>query len=277
MNRPFNTLLTVAVLWAAGVGLAPAAAAGSELVALQGLVPPTGINPLRTPEGLTAAAAGLARQPGLRLPASTGQSYDEAAAWDTRRYTLYGGTRATQRSGGEYSQTFGGLRYPVSGRWASSLEASVDETSPMFARAYALSGQLHRSLPGGWGVSLGLQYNIYEPGAFRLHTPAPDAGGGVLHQALPWAPGASSGSGYELRLNLRYGERNTVGLAYGTGRETDYARQMVGAYPADVRQFGLTGQHWLTPDWAVSYGLMAQDQIGLNRGQGLRLGLRYRF
>ncbi len=47
--------------------------------------------------------------------------------------------------------------------------------------------------------------------------------------------------------------------------------------PGDTRQFGLTGEHWLTPDWALNYGVMASEQVGQHRGQGLRLGIRYRF
>ena len=45
---------------------------------------------------------------------------------------------------------------------------------------------------------------------------------------------------------------------------------------AGLRQFSFTGQHWLTPSWALSYDVLSSDPSSF-RLQGLRLGARYRF
>jgi YaiO family outer membrane protein len=183
------------------------------------------------------------------------------------------------RLGSANSQVIEGMVYPLSGNWFSTIETSIDAASPLSARGYGLIGQMHRSLAGGWDVSLGLHYNVYESSTSRLQGSAlePLTLPGQAWSLHPAAASTSTTTGYEVRLNYRYGERNTLGVTYGSGSELDYTRQMLGMYPNDGHQFGLTGEHWLTPDWALNYGVMAQEQIGPYRGQGLRLGLRYRF
>jgi len=48
---------------------------------------------------------------------------------------------------------------------------------------------------------------------------------------------------------------------------------------AGQRQFTFTGQHWLTPSWALNYDVLTYDLASPLRSQNLRLGLgmRYRF
>ena len=43
------------------------------------------------------------------------------------------------------------------------------------------------------------------------------------------------------------------------------------------RQFSFTGQHWLTPSWALSYDILSHDVASPLKLQGLRLGVRYRW
>jgi YaiO family outer membrane protein len=278
MGRATAYFVLVAALFAANIAGRVHAA---ELLAFQGLTPPASAFERDAPGTMAATAAGLSFGTGLRLPYRPGERGDDGPGFlerDAGGSSLYSGTRPILRPGLEHSRTFGGLRYPMSRTWASSLEASVESPSATATRAYGLQGELQRLLPGGWDVRLGLQYNIHEPGDYRLHAGTGDpwslSSQGLLPSPVP--PGAST-SGYELRFSLHYGGRNSVGLTYGSGRELDYTRQMFGLYPGDGRQFGVTGQHWLTPDWAISYGLMAQEQFGVHRGQGLRFGLRYRF
>jgi YaiO family outer membrane protein len=222
------------------------------------------------------------RQTGLKLPrgvAGRGGIAVDFASGDESGPVIYGGTRTLPRFGSANSQAVGGLLYRLPGNWFSTIETSVDAPSPVPGRGYGLLGQVHRLLPGGWDVSLGLHYNTYEASASRAQGNAlePSALTGQTWAAHPAVAGSSTATGYELRLNYRYGERNSLGVTYGSANEADYTRQMLGMYPGDGRQFGLTGEHWLTPDWALNYGVMAQEQTGPYRGQGLRLGLRYRF
>jgi hypothetical protein len=46
---------------------------------------------------------------------------------------------------------------------------------------------------------------------------------------------------------------------------------------ADVRDLTLSGRHWLTPNWALTYDLLSQEHAYLNRRQGLRLGVSRSF
>lgn len=278
MGRATAYFVLAAALFAAGIVSRVHAA---ELLAFEGLTPPPSPFERNAAGTMAETAAGLSLGTGLRLPYRPGERADDGPGFlerDAGGFTLYSGTRPTFRPGPDYSQAFGGLRYLISRAWASMLEASVEPASLTGTRAYALQGRLQRRLPGGWDLSVGLKYNVEEIGDYRLPSGAGDPWG-LTGQGLLLSPGlpGTSATGYELRFSLRYGERNSIGLTYGSGRDLDYTRQMLGLYPSDGRQFGLTGQYWLTPDWALSYGLMAQEQIGVYRGQGLRFGLRYNF
>lgn len=206
---------------------------------------------------------------GLRLR----RAHEPAAAAEptVTGLTFYSGTRSALASGSGHPQTYGGLRYTVSKDWSSTVEAAIDPALSAMPRGYTLAGQLSRSLSANWGVSLGLQYRMRELNALDPQAPVPN-GLAVPGQAQ-WMPATTHAAGYELRLNYRYGERNTFGLTYGSGMDYGHAQPWAGAYVLEGRQLGFTGQHWLTPDWSLSYGLVAQEQ----RGQGLRLGLRYSF
>lgn len=279
--NPNTLILAVAIGTLGLVGVAGADGVRFDKLAMQGLVPPASALAPETAAELAQKAAGLSRQPGLKPPRDATQPVMAGTAdfldYRTPRFTLYGGTRTALRLGTEVSQSFGGVRYSLGQKWASSLEAGVESASLFPTRSYTLLGQVHRLLPGGWDVTLGLQYSLRDPQSYPLSAPEI---GIPLHAGLygyPGLAGSYGGSGYEFRLSLRYGARNTIGLTYGQGGDFDYARGALGFFPGDGRQFGLMGQHWLTPDWAVSYGLMAQDQVGPARGQGLRFGLRYNF
>ncbi|MGQ0751801.1 MAG: hypothetical protein ACT4PS_14815 [Betaproteobacteria bacterium] len=245
-------------------------AAGPERVAQLGLVPTDAV------KREVSRAASDSWLPGLRVPRnpSVGIALDGGKKDDAGSTLLYSGTRSFPALGA--SQIVGGMLYPLSGNWFSTIETSVEAPSARPFRGYGLVGQVHRALPGGFDMSLGLHYNVSESGWSRqAHDPI--ALGTRAWSLYPPALSSSSTAGYELRLNYRYGERNTLGLTYGSGAESDYTRQFLGMQPGDSRQFGVTGEHWLTPDWALNYGVMASEQIGQHRGQGLRLGIRYRF
>lgn len=252
---------------------AAAQAAGPERVAQLGLVPADTV----TREASRTASDSW--HPRLRLPRnpSVGIALDGLKKEDAGSMLFYSGTRSAPALGAPNGQVVGGMLYPLAGNWFSTIESSVDVPSARPFRAYGLVGQVHRALPGGFDMSLGLHYNVSESGWSRSQAHDPVALGTRAWSLYPPGLSSSSTAGYELRLNYRYGERNTLGLTYGSGAESDYTRQFLGMQPGDSRQFGVTGEHWLTPDWALNYGVMASEQIGPHRGQGLRLGIRYRF
>lgn len=272
MNRELDPLLLGIMLVAASLTSGLAAASEFDRVAQLRLAPPASGAAAESTNNETDS-----RHAGLKLPRAVtgrGGAALDFVSGDAGGPLVYGGTRSMPRLGLANSQMIGGMLYPLSRNWFSTIETNVDAASPLAGRGYGLHGQLHRAFPGGWDVSFGLHYNAYEAGTGALE---PSALPSLAWPEHPAATVGSTAAGYALRLNYRYGERNSLGVTYGSASESDYTRQMLGMYPGDGRQFGLTGEHWLTPDWAVNYGLMAQEQTGPYRGQGLRLGLRYRF
>lgn len=214
--------------------------------------------------------------PRLKLPRESGAPiFDTLKADDGRSTLLYSGTRGLPGAGG--GELVGGLLHSLSPHWFSTVETSIDTRPSASARSYGVLGQVHRSLPWGFDMSLGLRYRVQDSTGSQTATldamPLADRSWSLFPPGL----GSAGTAGYELRLNYRYGERNTFGLTYGTGPDFDYTRQLMGFQAGEGRQFGLTGEHWLSPDWALNYGVMAQEQVGAHRGQGLRLGIRYRF
>jgi hypothetical protein len=77
-----------------------------------------------------------------------------------------------------------------------------------------------------------------------------------------------------LQLHYQYNPTTTFGLVLGRELETFTAG--FDSPGAGSRQFSFTGQHWLTPSWALSYDVLSNDPSSF-RLQGLRLGVRYRF
>jgi hypothetical protein len=272
--RKRTTVLLMAALLGASGGAVSVHASGAGNPSSAGLVPPASAY-----SGDTRAAStspGLwrrERQLGLK-PRMDPRQRVEAPIRHAAGLTFYSATRIGDRPGLGLAQSYSGVRYPLSVDWSSALEASVQPAQTAASRAYTLAGRLDRLLPGGRGLSLGLRYSVQEheaPGMLRLAgSQAPFVGQGLSH---PLA--ASYASGYELKLSYRYGERNSVGLSYGSAPEFDIARAWPGSHAAEGRQYSLTGRHWLTSDWSLSYGLTAAEQGA--RGQGLRLGLRYSF
>jgi hypothetical protein len=64
-----------------------------------------------------------------------------------------------------------------------------------------------------------------------------------------------------------FGERGSLGMSLGSGREVD-----------EARQYSLFGSYWVSPDWAVSAETIGgRDSAGLFRLQDIRIGVQRRF
>ena len=89
-------------------------------------------------------------------------------------------------------------------------------------------------------------------------------------------PGAGFAPSYQLQMSYQHSAASTFGLALG--REVETFTPFLDSSSSSQRQFAFTGQHWLTPSWALSYDLQPHDITSPLRLQGLlRLGVRYRF
>ena len=237
--------------------LAPAAATGQAGLSLErasglGLKPEpaeTFAPPLST-FGDAAAQAWL----GLRASASD--------------YALYGGHDGP-RLGLRAADSYAGVVYSASG-WGTSLEAAYTN-APGFAQGrYAVTGQMHTSLREGRTLSVGLKYRLYESDAGLRYGLPPEMTGTNGYNLAAAYP-----QSYQLQMSFQYSAAGAVGLALGRDVETftPFA-DLTGSGP---RQLSFTGQHWLTPSWALSYDILSHDVASPLKLQGLRLGVRYRW
>ena len=246
----------IALLASALAGLATIGAAAAAGISLER-------------SGLGLKAPGSRASPALGLRGESPGVWQATAAGDV----IYGGVRATARFGLRTAESYSGVYYALSDTWGASLETRMLQGSPLAPRRYSLAGQLHSALAGGSGLSIGFKYRIYDTDS--AHRPGMPADAVGTYALVPsHLPGVSFGPSYQLQLSYQYNAANVFGLALGRELETfTPGFEILGNGP---RQFTFTGQHWLTPSWALSYDLLSNDP-NLFRMQGLRFGVRYRF
>jgi hypothetical protein len=200
-------------------------------------------------------------------------------SWYSRQpfdFALFGGARELARIGSGPAETYGGVAYALPRGWGSSLEAGYTPESLFAPRRYALTGQVHSALSGRKALSLGIQYSVYDTD-LGTRGDAPLTNGYTLTPSR--IPGAGFAPGYQLQFGYQHSASSLFGFSLGRDMETvASAFDPTGAYP---RQLSFTGQHWLTPSWALSYDVLSGDLSGPSplrlQGLGLRLGVRYRF
>lgn len=229
--------------------------------------------------GISVERAGL----GLKPPGASshpiggiGLRHNVRDAWQLAEGgdVMYGGVRESVRFGIRSAESFSGVYYPLSETWGASLESGVLQGTPLMPRRYSLAAQLHTTLAGGSGLSVGLKYRVYESDIGLRDGVAADAAGAYGYGLVPSrVPGASFGPSYQLQLSYHYNAANIFGLALGRELETFTPGFEV---PGNGPRLTFTGQHWLTPSWALSYDLLSNDPNSF-RLQGLRFGVRYRF
>lgn len=146
---------------------------------------------------------------------------------------------------------------------------------------YTLHSEFTQTLPGGWGLGFGVRETEYSFSTRNLLSFSAHRDFGNFRGAYTLysnrAEGAGLGSAHRFEVRYLYGERNTIGLAYTTGRDIDNVGLPLPFSSSDVRDWTLSGRHWLSPNWALTYDVLSQDQGSLYRRQGLRLGVSRSF
>jgi len=233
-----------------------------------------------------AAQAALSREHGglgLRQPTEPGvetkSGSESRQAWLSRQpsdFTLFGGARELTRGGPGAAEAYGGVAYSFSRSWGSSLEAAYAPESPLVPRQYALAGEVRTALSDSKALSVGIKYRVYDVDLGMPGDSAPVTGFGL-------APSRGLGTGYAPGYQVQFGYQHSAFTLFGLalGREMEsYATALDPAAPYPL-QLSFTGQHWLTPSWALSYDVLSGDLGGPNpmrlQGLGLRFGVRYRF
>lgn len=198
------------------------------------------------------------------------------------RLTLYTGTRETRRF------TVGNVAYSTSLHHPAGLNGAALGQAPFDPRfygipKYTLVSQVTQALPGGLGVGFGLRQTDYGFATGNLLALSAERFFGNVRGAYTLysngANGSAYGAAHRFQVNYFYGERNVVGLAYTTGRDIEHIGvSAIGLPVADVRDLTLSGRHWLSTNWALTYDVLSQEQSLLSaRRQGLRLGVSRSF
>jgi YaiO family outer membrane protein len=242
----------------------------SEGSSLRGLKPPRGGDDVRT----------LALSP---TQTASGLDWHAAARDDLApRLTLYTGTRETHHfSAGEFTYTTS-LHHPA-GLSVSALPRTPFDPRFSGTPRYTLVNHATRELPGGWGVGFGLRQSDYGYTTSNLLALSAEHYFGNVRGAYTLYSNGANGSAlaaaHRFQVNYFYGKRNVVGLSYTTGRDIDnVGLSAIGLPVADVRDLSLSGRHWLSTNWALTYDLLSQEQsLWSSRRQGLRLGVSRSF
>jgi YaiO family outer membrane protein len=240
----------------------------AEGSALRGLKPPpaawASLGPVRaaTQQGLGGAPIDLTAQFSARLASDGG-------------YTL-----ESERTAVGPFDIRTALHQPAGQNIASLADAYANALHEALPR-YTLSNQINREVAGGWGLGLGVRQSEYSYITTNLLSFSAEHAWGNLRSGYTLysnrADGTGLGSAHRFQVSYAYGDRNSVGLAYTVGRDVENPALMLGMPLADVKDLTLSGRHWLSPNWALTYDLLSQEHAYLNRRQGLRLGVSRSF
>ena len=253
-------------LLAGAVSLQGSAAYAGEGSSLRGLKPPG-----TSAEALSYTLFGS--QPRGKRTA------DDAVPGFGARLLLSGGTfesRSFSRADLDYRLS---LHQPI-GAGVSALAEPGATTLLDVVPRYTLHTQVTRTLPGGFGLGFGVRQTEYQYSTANLLAFSAERAFGSFRGAYTLfsnrTDGAALGSTHRFEVSYLYGERNSLGLSYTTGRDTDSMALPASMQVADVRDWTLSGRHWLSANWALTYDLQSQEQP-LYRRQGLRLGVSRSF
>lgn len=265
ISTPIMRTARLAGLVAGAVCLQAIAASAGEGPALRGLKPP--------------ASALEAYQFSVSDSAAAREDAEDAFSGLSARALLAGGSYVGQRA------SAGDLDYRLSVQRAAgqSIAALAEPGAGNLADPiprYTLHTSLARKLPGGWGIGLGMRQREYNFGGANLFALSAQRAFGSFRSAYTLysnvAEGSHLGSAHRFEVSYLYGDRNTIGLSFTTGRDVENFGPPATLLAGDVRDWSLSGRHWLSPNWALTYDVMSQEQP-LARRQGLRLGVSRSF
>jgi YaiO family outer membrane protein len=255
-------------LVAGSVLLQAAAAFAGEGSSLRGLKPPRDALTSESVAAVATSSEGVKWQAAENTP-------DLAP-----RLSLYTGTLETQRfNSGNASVSSG--RYRPLGAASTPLGAGNLDPLHNTLPKYAVYSQVNQALPGGWGLGFGMRQSEYNFATSNLLSFSAERYFGHFRGAYTLYSNVTDGtalaSAHRFQVSYFYGERNTIGLAYTTGRDIDHLGLGVALPLNDARDLTLSGRHWFSPNWALTYDVLSQEQGTLARRQGLRLGVRRTF
>ena len=137
------------------------------------------------------------------------------------RLSLYGGALETRRFTANDIDFSVGLHQATGQNIAALAESNINTLHEVLPR-YTLYSHVSRSLPGGWGLGFGVRHSEYSFGTSNLLAFSAERNWGSFRGAYTLFSEANGlGSTHRFQVSYLYGERNTIGLAYTTGRDIE--------------------------------------------------------
>lgn len=200
---------------------------------------------------------------------------------------LYTGTLGHERADGHGERVAGYYR-SLSDSLSSLVETSYLPVTTGLTE-WSVLGQMGAMLGDGWGVQAGLRHS--ELGLAGLEGRRADAQLGLLTLEKIWhnyrsqytvytsrGENGAGGGGHRVSLDYLYGDRSSVGLAYGRTWVSEPLSPATANPMTVASAVGVTGEHWLGREWAVNYDALFQpDGRGFGLVPDIRVGLRLAF
>jgi YaiO family outer membrane protein len=198
------------------------------------------------------------------------------------RQSVYGELRETQRFNLYDREISGGYYHPLGESWTSLIEASMSPDHHVLAQN-SLFGQLQKSFADGWDVQAGLRHSTYTNASSNMVVLTGERYWGDYRASyklyLSKLPGAGTAPNNNAQLSYYYTGtgRDFLTLGLSKGRQVESLGPGLGVLITDVTNVSVSGRHWLTPAWGLSYEATMEHQGNLYSRKGIRLGLRYAF
>lgn len=234
---------------------------------------------------LAAPAAGA--DTSLRLAGATEHLSNGSPAWRESTAGVQLGFAPRQlldlsvadvhRFGLHDSQFAASATLPLSAALTATVDANASPTHRVLARR-SLGAALQYEFAPRWLLHGGARASSYDSATVNGYQFALEHYIGRYSVMLGWRPTRAFGAtahGAELRANLYYGERNSVGVIAAGGKE---AASVPGSVVlTDVRSLALLGRHWFDPHWSLTWGASYVRQGSLYTRKGMNAGLQYAF
>jgi YaiO family outer membrane protein len=168
--------------------------------------------------------------------------------------------------------------HPLTDKLGVTVDASFSPTY-RFLPQRSLGLTLQYEFAPAWLAHVGARNTQYTEAAVAQGLFMVEHYFGAFSAAAAWRPVrafGTSASSQELRGSYYYGEKNVVGLILSSGQEASQINSTQIAL-ADVRSAALTGRHWISDDWALTYVLNSTQQGDFYTRNGLRIGVQHIF
>lgn len=196
------------------------------------------------------------------------------------RHSVYGELRRAQRFDLNDREVSGGYYYPLSETWTALVEASASPDHNVLPKN-SFFGQLQKAFDGGWNVQAGFRRNQYNTASTGLAVLTGERYWSSYRAAYTFYLGKLQGAGatpsHKGQLSFYYAERSSLTLGIAKGRQVESLGAGLGVLTTDVTSTSLSGVHWLSAGWGVSYEAIAERQGDLYSRKGFRFGLRHAF